>query len=402
VTTIDAFIPTVGDLRTAATPLLVLLSVRLLPTLAYVVFTSGLRTRSKLAVLTAVSPLLLGTIAVFGSLLAYSAGGVAYYAIAACAIYGLIPWLRAARITRGAILTLAVALFLFLPSLVLPGIAAAAFLVLGFDAVFSIYSYCVEQAKTSSAPRLAECLFFVLVDPTLVYVNRSRPIASPALHGGGLLRLLWGVVGLLGAQLLLVPLGAIAPQNPDHPLTELRGLAAIAPFVALQFLTTYFQHSSLASFRIGVMRQLGYQTPECYAYPLFATNPADFWRRWNMYLGAWIRRYVYLPLTLQIARSLGARTQTVAKATGVIIAFVIVGLIHAVFAYTESFQVSAAWIGWFTVHGCLLVAWVGVATFVRKLPARFRSGARELAAPALLTRLMFLGALGSSIAYWTT
>src|SRR5688572_27054109 len=173
-----------------------LLSVRLLPTLGYVLFSSCFRTRSKLAIVTAVSPVLAGTIAVFGGLLAYSVGGVVYYAVTTCAFYGLIPWLRAARITPGALLTLAVALFLFLPLLVLPGTAAAAFLVLGFDAVFSIYSYCVERAKTASPRRLADCLFFVLVDPTLVYVERSQRTATPALHGRGLLRLTWGVVGL--------------------------------------------------------------------------------------------------------------------------------------------------------------------------------------------------------------
>jgi hypothetical protein len=395
--------PTLPDMFAAATPLLILFSMRLLPTLAYVAFTPTISKISKLIVFAAVAPLLLATTTRFGSVVAYTAAGVLHYALSACALYLLIPWLRAERITRGALLALAVALFLFLPSLVLPGIAATAFLILGFEAVLSIYSYCVEQSKNSSVSRLRECLFFVLVDPTVVYVERSRRIAAPALNASGLLRLLWGVIGLVAGRVLFIPLGEIAPRNGSTTFTEMRGLVAVAPYVALQFLTTYIQHSSLASFRIGLMRQIGFLTPECYRYPLLASSPADFWRRWNIYLGAWIRRYIYLPLTLRIGRSLGTHAAPAwAKGLGVVLAFAIVGLIHSVFAYAETFGVNLAWIGWFTFHGCLLIAWAGVAALLRKVPARLRSSAVEFAAPSLFGRFVFLGALGSSIAYWST
>lgn len=393
---------TLKELFDAATPLVVLCSIRFVPTLAYVIATPTIRWLPKALVVAALAPLLIGTTLRFGPVVGYTVAGVLHYVASTCVLYCLIAWLRSGRITRGALLTLAAALYLFLPALVAPGIAPSSFLILGFEAVFSIYSYCVEHSKRSGAPRLGECLFFVLVDPTLVYVECSRRVAAPALHGAGLLRLTWGVLGLVAGQILLVPLAAIAPRNAGTTLTEVRGLVALAPFTALQFLTTYVQHSSLASFRIGLMRQLGYLTPECYRYPLLATSPADFWRRWNVLLGDWIRRYVYLPLTLRIGRSLGILAPVWSKALGVALAFAIVGLIHSVYVYAESFSVNFAWIGWFSFHGVLLIAWIGGAAALRKLVPRLSSTAKEFSAPGLLGRLVFLGALGSSIAYFRT
>ena len=48
----------------------------------------------------------------------------------------------------------------------------------------------------------------------------------------------------------------------------------------------------------GVAQMLGIQLPENFARPLFATSMADFWRRWHMSLGAWMREFVFYPIML--------------------------------------------------------------------------------------------------------
>ena len=31
-------------------------------------------------------------------------------------------------------------------------------------------------------------------------------------------------------------------------------------------------------------------------FPYYATSPQDFWRRWHISLGSWLREYLYIPL----------------------------------------------------------------------------------------------------------
>ncbi|HXJ33634.1 MAG TPA: MBOAT family O-acyltransferase [Candidatus Eisenbacteria bacterium] len=47
---------------------------------------------------------------------------------------------------------------------------------------------------------------------------------------------------------------------------------------------------------IGFGRLAGFALPENLARPFLSYGVADFWRRWNMTLNLWTRRYLYLPL----------------------------------------------------------------------------------------------------------
>ena len=48
----------------------------------------------------------------------------------------------------------------------------------------------------------------------------------------------------------------------------------------------------------GVAQMFGITLAENFRRPIFATSLADYWRRWHITLGAWMRDYVFYPLSL--------------------------------------------------------------------------------------------------------
>ena len=61
----------------------------------------------------------------------------------------------------------------------------------------------------------------------------------------------------------------------------------------------YFDFSGYSDVAIGSALLLGIRFPENFNWPYLALTPREFWKRWHISLSAWIRDYLYLPLTGQ-------------------------------------------------------------------------------------------------------
>jgi len=59
----------------------------------------------------------------------------------------------------------------------------------------------------------------------------------------------------------------------------------------------YCDFSGYSDVAIGSARILGIHFPDNFNWPYMAKSPRDFWKRWHISLSAWIRDYLYLPLT---------------------------------------------------------------------------------------------------------
>jgi D-alanyl-lipoteichoic acid acyltransferase DltB (MBOAT superfamily) len=64
----------------------------------------------------------------------------------------------------------------------------------------------------------------------------------------------------------------------------------------------YFDFAGYSHIALGCARMMGISFPENFNFPYAASSPKDFWRRWHISLGSWIRDYLYLPLTGQRVR----------------------------------------------------------------------------------------------------
>ncbi len=88
----------------------------------------------------------------------------------------------------------------------------------------------------------------------------------------------------------------------------------------------------------GVSELFGIQMAQNFRQPYFSVSLADFWRRWHMSLGAWVRDYVFYPLAVTApsrrfgkwaGKHLGRHAgRTLPACVANIIVFLLVGLWH--------------------------------------------------------------------------
>jgi alginate O-acetyltransferase complex protein AlgI len=58
----------------------------------------------------------------------------------------------------------------------------------------------------------------------------------------------------------------------------------------------YFDFSGYVDIARGSSLFFGIELPENFNFPYLSSNIADFWRRWHITLGDWLRQYIYFPL----------------------------------------------------------------------------------------------------------
>ncbi|MBW4555389.1 MAG: MBOAT family protein [Trichormus sp. ATA11-4-KO1] len=103
-------------------------------------------------------------------------------------------------------------------------------------------------------------------------------------------------------------------------------------------LQLYLDFSGYVDIARGSALLFGLVLPENFDYPYFSTSIAEFWRRWHMTLGDWLRNYIYFPL--------GGSRQGLTRTCGnLFIVMLIAGIWH-----------GSAWgfIVWGVFHGLAL------------------------------------------------
>jgi alginate O-acetyltransferase complex protein AlgI len=104
-------------------------------------------------------------------------------------------------------------------------------------------------------------------------------------------------------------------------------------------LQLYFDFSGYVDVARGSAILLGFDLPPNFYFPYFCSNIADFWRRWHMTLGDWLRNYLYFPLG-------GSRGSLVRTCLNLLLVMLLAGIWH-----------GAAWgfVVWGGLHGLALV-----------------------------------------------
>lgn len=239
------------------------------------------------------------------------------------------------------------ALFVCVPATMqLRGLSSFA-VVIGFEMLLSSYSIYMSCYRAGRTPECSEHLFFVLVNPVVVFAQRGR--VSSVWRPSALWRALVGLFVIFAGRVVVAAAEALARQGAGITLTPEATLVFYAGLVG-----TYWKHSGLASVQIGLMRFAGCAIPERYQFPLAATSPLDFWRRWNTYVGSWARRYLFTPIALTISRHGTLRGPAMVGAS-VAATFIAIGLLHDAAAFADGQQVSGRWVLFFAVQAIAVV-----------------------------------------------
>ena len=59
-------------------------------------------------------------------------------------------------------------------------------------------------------------------------------------------------------------------------------------------LQIYFDFSGYSLMAIGLGKMLGFEFPKNFDFPYISRSFTEFWRRWHMTLGSWLRVYLYI------------------------------------------------------------------------------------------------------------
>ena len=121
--------------------------------------------------------------------------------------------------------------------------------------------------------------------------------------------MLWGLFKkLVVADRVGTYVGQIFTDNPDTPYGATVWLGFIAYGIQL-----YLDFSGGIDIIRGVSQCFGITMKENFRQPYFSLSLGEFWRRWHISLGQWMKDYVFYPVS--ISRGMGKVKKGLKKGT---------------------------------------------------------------------------------------
>lgn len=165
--------------------------------------------------------------------------------------------------------------------------------------------------------------------------------------------------------------------------TELTGIGVnlwMEIFVySIGFFFDFWAYTLMA---IGVGKLFGYDLSANFFKPYYSSSFREFWHRWNITLGTWLRNYIYIPLG-------GNKLSYIKWALAVLLVFIVSGVWHGT---------TLPFIVWGICHGILLIAERGLV-YQKNLQLLFKVAYSMVVFifVSLLWQLFIVDSLGSAI-----
>ncbi len=102
-------------------------------------------------------------------------------------------------------------------------------------------------------------------------------------------------IGLAKKVLIANVMGEQADLIMNSDVNNISTVTAWIGILAYTF-QIYFDFSGYSDMAIGLGRMMGFKFPENFNNPYVSQSITEFWRRWHITLGSWMRDYLYIPL----------------------------------------------------------------------------------------------------------
>ena len=169
---------------------------------------------------------------------------------------------------------------------------------------FQSITYVIDTYRGNNQPmdRLHDYVLYIMMFPQLIagpivrYCDIEQEIRhrnydwNEALHG--FYRFIIGlskkvlISDVIGIQVDKMLAGDIALMDSGTAWITIIGYT----------MQLYFDFSGYSDMAIGLGKIMGFHFPENFDNPYNSTSITEFWRRWHMTLGAFMRNYLYIPL----------------------------------------------------------------------------------------------------------
>ena len=165
----------------------------------------------------------------------------------------------------------------------------------------------VSHAKHDAERHLGKFALFVSFFPSIVqgplfrYKDVGTQLGAPHKFNYdnvkfGAQLILWGVFKKLVIADRVCEISNLV-FSPEFVAGEFYGSQVFFGVVAYSF-QIYCDFSGGTDITRGAAQMMGIDLPVNFEQPFFATSMADFWRRWHMSLGAWMKEFVFFPIML--------------------------------------------------------------------------------------------------------
>ena len=162
----------------------------------------------------------------------------------------------------------------------------------------------VYRAKYFAEKNFAKVMLFLIFVPQIIQgpVVRYEQTADNIFSGHdfnfkkiafGFQRIFWG---LFKKMVIADRLALLVTKVANTP-TDFSGIASLM-FMICYTIQLYCDFSGFIDIAIGCGELFGIDLPENFRQPFFSKSAQEFWRRWHITLGAWLKEYVFYSVAL--------------------------------------------------------------------------------------------------------
>ncbi len=144
---------------------------------------------------------------------------------------------------------------------------------------------------------------YLVEGPICSYGEMGKQFAQPKkLTYNDFLKALERIILGLIKKMIIADRAAIIANVVFDDYAKFSGVSVL--FAMFMYtINIYFDFSGCMDLIRGVSLLFGIELPENFRQPFFSKSVQEFWRRWHITLGEWIKKYIFYPVSLSKANS---------------------------------------------------------------------------------------------------